>query len=284
MSALPDSTIISYPQKDTIDPWLIWFVFFSALLVFISLFLVSSLPWHITVLTITLIVLWKNSTSPAKTLAGIIGLVVFLAVLQILFSPFMRDLFLRSLDEGFVFSDWQYLLFTVERFAWPLVIVSSFQSRLTNPAVLAEMTALLSPLKWLGLQIGKLQTLVILALRFIPALKVEWERFSKFQTYFASRIPRRTLTQRISFWMGTFKALISHTIHRSILVGDLLAMRGLPSTSIRQRSPWMMGLLSIWLGLGGLSAILDKALLIIWGLMTLWLLLVSVASREGSKI
>ena len=269
-------------KQGHVDPWLIWFTCSSALLVFISLYLVTSLIWHISVSTLTLIVLWKNSSSPLKTLVYIVGLVAFLALLQILFSPFMRDQFARSLEEGFAFSEWQYLLFAIERFAWPLVIVSSFQSRLTNPAVLAEMTALFSPLKWLGLQIGKLQTLVILALRFIPALKLEWERFTKFQSYFASGIPKRTHLHKVRFWMGTFKALISHTIHRSITVGDLLAMRGLPAMPRRPRSPWMFGLLSIWIGLGGVSVYLAKIMPLIWGIMTLWLVLVSVASKQES--
>lgn len=268
-------------QNDrTIDPWLIWFICSSALLIFISLFLISSPAWHLLILGLTLVVLWKNAASPLRTLTYILGLVIFLAILQITFSPFMRDLFTRSLEDGFQFSDWQYLLFAVERFAWPLVIVSSFQSRLTEPAVLAEMTSLLSPLKWLGLKIGKLQILVMLALRFIPSLRLEWERFTKFQTYFSSGISRETLVQKAKFWVGVFKAMLAHTIHRSLTVGDLLAMRGLPSGAQRRASGQSWILLVAWVGLGGISFFLDKGMGIAWGVMSFWLMLVTLASSQ----
>ena len=272
----------SHPKTSNADgdPWLIWFTFFTSALIFISLFLVSSTIWHIGITAITLVVLWMTSPSPLKTLAIILGLVTFLAIMQIVFSPFMRALLLKSLDQGFLWADWQYLLFAVERFAWPLVIVSSFQSRLRNPATIAQLTMLLSPLEWIGFQIGKLQTLVVLSLRFMPSLKVEWERFSRFQLFFVSGAPRKTYLQKLRFWQSVFKALISHTIHRSMTLGDLLAIRGLPSVMTKKTSKYMLLLSSAWLGMGLLFLALDAKMIIIWSLMTLWLGLVSIAQKQ----
>jgi len=229
---------------------------------------------------LTLGVLWLTSETPFKTLVFILGLVLFLATLQIIFSPFMRELLVKSIQEGFHWSDWAYLLIAVERFAWPLVIVSSFQSKLTNPAVIAQLTVLLSPLKWVGFQIGKLQTLVVLSLRFIPALKLEWARFSRFQMYFISGSPRKSYLQKLRFWQGVFKAMISHTIHRSMTLGDLLAIRGLPTVNVNKRSPYIFLLSVAWLSMGLVFLAVHAKMIIVWVLMSLWLGLVSIARRQ----
>ncbi len=264
----------------TVDPWLIWFTFFASALIFVSLFIVSSPLWHAGITILTLGVLWVTAQSPLKTLGLILGLVLFLALLQIIFSPFMRDLFLESMQDGFLWSDWRYLLIAVERFAWPLVIVTSFQSRLSNPAIIAELTALLSPLKWLGFQIGKLQTLVVLSLRFIPALKLEWERFSRFQLYFISGSPRKTYNQKLRFWQSVFKAMIAHTIHRSMALGDLLAIRGLPTVNAKKTSKYLYLVGIMWFAIGLMFFFIDEKMILIWSLMTTWLGLVSLASKQ----
>ena len=227
-----------------------------------------------------MVLLWRTSPSPMKSLAFILVLVLFLASMQIIFSPYMRSLLVKSLDEGFQWADWQYLLFAVERFAWPLVMVSSFQSRLGNPATIAQLTMLLSPLEWIGFQIGKLQTLVVLSLRFMPSLKVEWDRFSRFQLFFVSGAPRKTYLQKLRFWQSVFKALISHTIHRSMTLGDLLAIRGLPSVRSTKTSKYMLLLSSGWLSIGLLFFALDNKMILIWSLMTLWLGLVNITQKQ----
>ncbi|MCF6237350.1 MAG: energy-coupling factor transporter transmembrane protein EcfT, partial [Candidatus Marinimicrobia bacterium] len=209
-------------EPEGTNPWLLWTLFFSALLIFASLWMIPDTRWHLVVSGITLIILWQGSPTPLKTLAYIIGLVGFLVLLQILFSSFMRSLFLRSLNQGFHWSDWQYLLFAVARFAWPLAIVATFQKKLTQPTIIAHLTQLLAPLKYLGLKIDKLQVMILLALKFMPSLQTEWHRFAHFQTYFVARLPKRTLIQKLSYWQGVLKALISHTIHRSVSIGDLL--------------------------------------------------------------
>jgi len=277
---LADNNSYTKNSNADVDPWLIWFTFFVSALIFISLFIVSSPLWHIGIMLLTLGVLFTTSPTPLKTLAFILGLVLFLALLQIIFSPFMRELFQKSMEEGFQWSDWQYLLFAVERFAWPLVIVSSFQSRLSNPATIAQLTILLSPLRWLGFQIGKLQTLVVLSLRFIPSLKLEWQRFSRFQLYFVSGSPRKTYLQRLRYWQGVFKAMISHTIHRSMTLGDLLAIRGLPTVRSNNTSKYMLLLSCAWLSLGLLFLALDETMIIVWSSMTIWMGLVSIARKR----
>ncbi len=262
------------------DPWLIWFTFFASALVFISLFIVSSLSWHMGITIVTLSILFTTSSTPIKTLGLILSLVLFLAILQITFSPYMRELFLKSLEHGFTWSDWKYLLFAVERFAWPLVIVSSFQSKLSEPGTIAQLTILLSPLSWVGLQIGKLQTLVVLSLRFIPSLKLEWQRFSRFQLYFVSGSPRKTLLQRLRYWQGVFRAMISHTIHRSMTLGELLSIRGLPVVRSRNTSKHILLLSCAWLSIGLVFLAFNKTMILIWSIMTAWMGLVSITGKK----
>jgi len=217
---------------------------------------------------------------PFSKFLFIIGLVSFLALLQIIFSPFMRELFLKSLREGFYWTDWQYLLIAIERFAWPLLVVSSFQSKLSDPAIIGQLTTLLSPLSWLGIQIDKLQTMVVLSLRFVPALRLEWQRFSKFQMYFQKGMPGKKLGQKLRFWQAVLRALISHTIHRSIVLGDLLAIRGLPAKPEVKSSNHLIGLSTAWIFLGLILFLVDVKMLIAWSMMTLWMGLVSIARRR----
>ncbi len=236
--------------------------------------------WHLAVSIITLIILWVAAPAPIKTLVFILGLVAFLAVLQILFSPYMRAIFLKSLEEGFFWSDWQYLLFAVERFAWPLVIVSTFQSKLTNPAMIAHLTSLLSPLKWLGIRIDKLQVLIMLALRFLPSLQREWNRFSHFQNYFVTHLPRRTLIQKLNYWQGVFKAMIAHTIQRAVSTGDMLALRGLPGRSTISSDRHFIKPAIIWLCMGLLCSLLDMRILYLWAGLSVWLGLVAGSANQ----
>ncbi|NQV30306.1 MAG: hypothetical protein HQ508_05395 [Candidatus Marinimicrobia bacterium] len=270
---------ISTPE---VNQWLLWTSFLSAGLVFVSLFLVTAPSWHVIVSVVTLFILWVGSPKPLKTLASILGLVALLACLQILFSPFMRELFLKSLNHGFLWSDWQYLMLAIERFAWPLVLVNAFQSELSKPHVIAQLTELFTPFKWLGLKIDKLQILVTLAIKFIPSLRQEWNRFTHFQTYFASGLPPKTLRQKLNFWQGVFKAMVSQTIQRAVSIGDILAIRGLPTMHKRTSSKHFAVAGFFWLCTGSVFLLLDRRIFILFIGMTFWLALVSIASQQGN--
>ncbi len=274
----PQNTI----SVQRIDPWVLWFTFLSSCLIFVSLFVVANPIWHLGITLLSLIALQFVSPHPLRTLGYICLLVIFLATLQIIFSPFMRTLFVNSLSQGFKWSDWHYLLIAVERFAWPLVVVSSFQASLSNPMIINQLTALLAPLKWLGVRIDKLQLLIMLALRFIPVLQLEWDRFTKFQTYFVSQRSKKTMMQRMSYWLGVFKALVSHTIHRAVKTGDLLAIRGIPHIQTHSRSPQKLIIALPWIGMGLLFYLLEPKLFMIWISMTAWLGLVSIS--QGSVV
>lgn len=263
-----------------VNQWLLWTSFLSAGLVFVSLWLVSDPYWHLLISIVTLITLWIGSPKPLKTLATILGLVTFLAILQILFSPLMRELFFKSLNDGFFWSDWKYLMLAVERFAWPLVLVNAFQSQLNNPRIIAQLTVLFTPLRWLGLRIDKLQILVTLAIKFIPSLKREWNRFAHFQTYFVSSLPPKTLNQKLSFWQGVFKAMVSHTIQRAVSIGDILAIKGLPHISRRSSPKSITAASLLWVSTGLVFFVLDQRLFASWIGLTIWLVLVSIAGQQ----
>ncbi len=272
-----------FSDTTDVNPWQLWIIFFSTLLIFISLWMISIPLWHLVVSVLTLIILWTASPAPLKTLAFIFGVVLFLAIMQILFSPFMRELFLRSLNDGFFWADWQYLLFAVERLAWPLVIVSTFQSKLANPTVISNLTVLLTPLKWLGLRIAKLQVIIILALRFMPSLQREWKRFAHFQTYFTAKLPQKTLLQKLIFWQGVFKAMIAHTIQRAVSTGELLALRGLPRIQKIETNQIQFPSIMIWLSIGLTFLFIETRIALLWVGLTAWLGLVILAVKQESS-
>jgi len=282
---LSQSSINSVQSSEhrRINPWILWTVFFSSALVFVSLWIIVNPLWHVIISVITIFVLWIKSPNPFKTLMFVMGLVLFLVVLQVLFSPFMRELFLRSMGDGFFWKDWQYLMFAVERFAWPLVMVSAFQSKLSSPVIISQLALLFSPLKWLGLKIDKLQLLIMLALRFMPALKREWQRFAHFQTYFMTALPRKTILQKLQYGQGVLKAMISHTIHSAVKTGDLLALRGLPLNTGLLLGQNMFIPMALWLAMGTLVYFLDLRLMYLWMTATIWMSLVPLASRRASS-
>lgn len=227
--------------------------------------------WHIFASSLTLVLLWIGSKTPFKTLLFVLSLILFLAVLQIVFSAYMRNLFLTSLSQGFRWSDWSYLLFAVERLAWPIMIVSIFRKQLSDPWIAASLSNLLLPLKYLGLNISKGQGILILALRFLPSLRREWDRLAFFQTYFSGKRIQRTLRERISYTSGILKAMVSHTIHRAVNTGNMLAVRGMPGMRSTRGSDKMRVSILPWLALAILMWVLSDLLFVLWCGMTAWM-------------
>lgn len=255
------------------SPWKLWIVFFSSLLLFVSLWVVNSLIWHLGVSAVTLLSLLIYAKDGLRKLKMILVFLAFLVTLQIIFSAYMRELFLRSIVEGFHWSDWRYLLFAAERLAWPLMVVTVFQDELTSPRVASNLSLLLFPLGYLGLNISKLQSLIILSLRFLPSLKSEWERFTYFQTYFSRDQSRSSLIDKLTFTQSVLKAMISHTIQRAVTTGNILSIRGLPASSsnITLKDFTPPGIL--WIFIGTLMYFLHGTLLVLWIIMSIWLLL-----------
>lgn len=273
---MSDRSALDFPITKTVDPWILWIVFFSSILVFASLWIIQLPEWHIAISLATFTVLLIWSDRPIRILTGIIVLVAFLALLQIVFSPFMRSMFLKSLDEGFQWSDWKYLLFAVERFAWPLAIVTSFKTHLSSPKIISQLTFLLVPFKWLGLNIDKLQLLLLLALRFMPSLSQEWDRFTHLQSYFLNSIPQKSIIQRFKFWVGVFRAMLSHVIHRAVNTGDLLALRGLPVNRKLKTEHNSILPVTLWLGVGLVFILINPTVFYIWIGLSVWLGLVAL--------
>lgn len=233
--------------------------------------------WHLFASILTVILLWLGSKTPARTFAFILGLILFLAALQVVFSSYMRDMFLQSLSEGFKWSDWSYLLFAVERLAWPIMIVSIFRTQISDPWIAASLSNLLLPFKYLGLNISRLQGILILSLRFLPALRREWDRLAFFQTYFTGKRVQRSLRERIAYTSGILKAMISHAIHRAVNTGNLLAIRGLPGLQNKQISDKILVASVPWLAMGILSYTLAHSLFVLWCIMTIWMVIAAVS-------
>ena len=274
------------PQASPLDEisagW-VWVSFFSACLIYLSLWVVSYPLWHALVFTSTIILLGFRAEKPGKQFLYLFALVAFLFALQLLFSPFVKALFLRSLSQGFSWQDWQYLLVALERFLLPLALVTSFQKDLARPAVMTRLTLLLTPLQWIGIKINKLQILIILALKFMPGLKKEWERFEQLQTYFVAKLPRRTLLQNLDYWQGVLKAMIAHTLHQAVITGDLLALRGLPSMNLDTGSSKLILPALFWIMAGSVAFFLHPTLAIAYASLSAWLILTLVATKKEGE-
>ena len=262
-------------------PSLLWVAFFGAGLTYLSLWLVDLTVWHLAVFLITLTFLGIRSPNPIRQFGYLLAIVTFLFLLQIIFSPYMKDMFIRSLHEGFKWSDWRYLFIAIERFTLPLAFVASFQKDLAKPDTIAQLTLLLMPFQRLGIKIHKLQMLILLSLKFMPDLKREWERFDQLQTYFVAKLPRRNLLQRLSYWQGVLKAMIAHTLQQAVKTGDLLALRGMPDWQLYSGKEGAGLAVSLWIlmGLGSLG--LDMRLLFAWIFASLWLSLAFIATAKG---
>ena len=263
--------------------WVHWIIFLSVILVYASLWVISSVEWHISATLLTFVLLWVASSAPLQTLRFILGLIIFLLVLQLLFSSYVRDMLLRSLSTGFKWSDWSYLLFAVERLAWPLMIVTIFQSQLNDPRTAASLSSLLTPFRFLGINIARLQSILLLAMRFMPILKKEWDRLAYFQTYFSGKQQQKGLVERLKYNQGILKAMIAHTMDRAVTTGDLLALRGLPQVKVilRVRDLLLAGL--PWLLVGLLALYGSQQLTMIWSIMTLWMLISALTLKQAAR-
>ncbi len=270
---------VKQTQKD--HPGLLWVAFFSASLVYLSLWLVEYAAWHISIFILTICLLGLRSKNPLRQFAFLLGIISFLFLLQISFSPFMQERFLNSLETGFSWSDWRYLLVAIERFTLPLALVASFQRELAKPEIITRLTMLLMPLQWMGIKIQKLQMLLVLSLKFMPGLRREWERFDQLQTYFVAKLPKRSLMQRLSYWQGVLKAMIAHTLQQAVKTGDLLALRGMPEAQTRTDGQIGLRASVLWLLAGLGSGWLDRDLLVAWSLSTVWLFLTFLSNRKG---
>lgn len=257
-----------------------WLSLNSGILVYLSLWTTENLWWHAAVTLSVLMLLFLKTPHPIRTLRFIAMVLFILTAFQILFSSFMRGLFLQSLDNGFFWQDWQYLLFAIERFAWPLIIVNSQRQKLMDPGFIVNMSLLLSPLKWLGVSVEKFQVMLAFILRFLPVLRAEWHRFHLFRQNFVKHLPNRSLLKRLTYWQTVLKAFIAHVIERSIQMGDMLALRGLPRIA-RPLINFDRALI-FWVFLAIVIGGLKPLLLVIWCLMSIWLALATLAVRRSS--
>jgi len=262
--------------KDHPNIWIQWTGFLSIILIYASLWVVLSIEWHLLVASLTLLLLMVVSKSPGRQLGFILGLIGFLVVLQLIFSSYMREMFLRSLEQGFNWEDWIYLLFAVDRLAWPLLMVSIFQTRLSDPRIAAGLSGLLAPLRFTGLNVTRLQSTMILALKFMPTLRREWGRLSYFQTYFTGGVTRKSLLDRILYYQGVLKAMIAHVVDRAVTTGDLLALRGLPRILSTFKATHIIIAMIPWLIIGSLTLISSKTLCMIWSVMTIWMMISAI--------
>ena len=270
-------------RQTEINSGLVWVCFFCTCLIYLSLWVVTLTAWHLTVSLGTLLLIALKAEQPLRQFGYILAILLFLVLLQILFSPYIRSLFLHSYREGFIWSDWRYLLLALERFSLPMAIVTSLQHELARPTIMARLTSLLYPLAGLGLNIKKVQMQIILALKFLPGLRREWDRFDQLQTYFVSKLPRRRLHQKLAYWQSVLKAMISHTLHQAVVTGDLLAIRGMPTVPPAPAFGRLGLPLLLWSLVGAGCWGLHQILFFAWLAATFWLLLTFISLRRGQS-
>jgi hypothetical protein len=63
-------------------------------------------------------------------------------------------------------------------------------------------------------------------------------------------------------------------------LGDLLAIRGLPTVNAKKTSKYLYLVGLMWFAIGLMFFFIDEKMILIWSLMTTWLGLVSLASKQ----
>jgi len=216
-------------------------------------------------------------------LGRVVPLLVFLLVIQILFSSYSRHLFLATLQGSATFADWSFSLQALARLALPLILVITFEDQWTRPQTVIQASAFLQPLRWLGLPIRKYQAMLQLSIRLLPVLSREWERF-RLMRDLMEQIDgpmRIKLIQRLQRQVILLRAFLNHMFRRAGKLGELLALRAPVLTATRLPTAQFLILLLAWtVTAAGIHLVIPGFLP--WGMaILLWFLLMQLSLDPG---
>lgn len=275
--------------ETTLSPLVVWISVLSFVLLYTILWTTPTFEFQIGSLILLLLSLFIAAPSPWRILWQTLGLVVLIFAIQWLFSPFVREQLRNSLHAGFRWENWQYLVLALERFLFPLMVVQIFQQHIQRTEFILALLGLFAPLARIGVPLAQFRLTVVLAIKFLPELRAEWTRFQQLKMYFLSKLPPKSLMDRIRYWQGILKAMLAHVIQRSVRLGDALALRGLPHHALpmelAKESAWM---LAGWVGAGMVFAVdvlfvgvLHEAVIWLWTISSVWMVIATGTAVKG---
>lgn len=261
---------------------LLWISLPLGLFLFASLWFTESLVWHLGIFALTIILAVLRSVSFRLVFQRILPIVLFLLIAQLLLSSYSRSLLFALIDGEFQWDQWKYSLFAVERLALPLIAVISVQKDLADPRNMQALGAFVQPLAILRLPVAKFQLMLGMALKFLPFLQSEWERFHAARNSFRQlQDPgKSTLKQQIRRNLTLLKAMISHIFRKAAQTGDMLALRGagLRPSPLDMANFMLLSLL--WLLVFILFMSMIPEFLAVWSGIGVWYVLMQLSLKS----
>ncbi len=265
--------------KNSLRTFIIWISLPTGILVFMSLWMTQEVTWHGAIAVLTILLGFSRGVSLKMVLQRILPLVIFLLLAQLLLSSYSRSLFFALFQGEFDWTRWQYPIFAVERLALPLIAVIAFQRDLADPRTMRSLGAFVQPLIILRFPVMKFQLMLSVALKFLPFLRSEWERFYQAREAFQKINPsgKRTLRNQLKKNVVVLKAMISHIIRKAGQTGDMLALRGNSLRPLALPARMFMLLLLIWIILGMLFHFWFPGLQAMWLFIGIWYTLMQLS-------
>lgn len=250
----------------------VWFFTQIIVLLTASLWLVPAPEWQLLLFGLAILANIVNRVSWKIWLLRIFPLLLLLLLFQVFVTPYSRPL-LHQLRMGeFDFSAWWPLIHGLLRLGTPFLAVSAFSRRFSRPELVKDLAALLSPLRWLGINVQRNQMILPLGLRFFPMVLESSKQTREILDLFMPFQPEgMRLMTKMRYWGMLYKSTFIQTLNSALQVGETLALRGWQTASSvsYHRRDWIWGGVTLGFGIG-LSQT-HMVMFTFWLIMMLWM-------------
>lgn len=255
-----------------ISTFRVWFFIHGSVLLLASLWLVPAPEWQLTLFGLAIFANIVNRISWKIWLLRIFPLLLILLIFQLLITPFYRPLLQQLWQGEWDAAAWWPLLTGLLRLGTPFFAVTAFTQRLSRPELVKDLSALLSPLRWLGFNIQRVQMILPLGLRFFPMVLETSKQMRENMDIFAPHQPEESKSiRRLRYWGMLYKSTFVQTLNGALQVGEALALRGWRTTTSisRGENDWIWVAMSLIVGLVIFN--IQLMLFLFWAAMFLWM-------------
>lgn len=250
----------------------VWFVLQCIVLLLASLWLVPAPWWQLGLFSLAILANILNRISWKLWLLRIIPLLMVLLVFQLIVTPFYRPLVQQVFQGEWNMAAWWPLISGLLRLGTPFLAVAALSGKLSRPELVKDLAVLLTPLRWLGISIQRVQMIFPLGLRFFPLVLETSRQIRENIDLFVPHQPKTmTLVNRLRYWGMLYKSTFVQTLNSALQVGEALALRGWRTTQTisPDRFDWVWIVLSLLMGL--LLYSIQMTMFILWVIMTAWM-------------
>lgn len=256
----------------------VWFFTQAGVLLLASLWIITNPIWHSVLFLTAVLMNVTRGVSWKIWLLRILPFLILLLVFQLIVTPFYRPLLQQIFTGQIIWSEWWTPLIGLMRLGTPFLVITAFADQFTQPNLMEEFVKLLTPLRWLGLKVERVQMVLPLSLRFFPILMDTSQRIHENLAIFnnSESTQTRHLKLRIIKWNRFYRTVFSHSIEAAVQAGEALALRGWQPVIAAHFSVEDGLLLVLSLVLGGFLFFCKPALFVIWLILLCWLGLVFI--------